>query len=289
MSVPKQITVLFNGKKQGVYLLDVDEVFIGRGRSAHIALDDNPIVSRKHAVLRTEGDVHVLQDLGGANGTFLNDDRVTSSQVREGDRIVLGKHTLRYERGTPDARSLKELQARAEGQAAVAAATAQMRPDPAPQELGATAAPWEKPKPRRVPPAPVAGGLGSAMGTSEATVAASKEELEHLVEQMKIKAGPHLSVPFDGKMTLMSLNPRVICNIGYTDECQVRLPGSVWFNKVAATLQMRKGNWWLNNHQPFWRSIQVGGGPLKKKRKLTGETVITVDKVKIRFSLGEQK
>lgn len=286
MSAPKQITVLFNGKKQEVYLLDVDEVFIGRGRSAHIALDNNPIVSRKHAVLRTEGDIHILQDLGGANGTFLNDDRVTSSRVKEGDRIVLGKHTLRYERGTPDARSLKDLQARAEGEAAAAA---HMRPVSSPQELGANAAPWEKAKPRRVPPAPVAGGLGSAMGTSEATMAASKEELEHLVEQMKIKAGPHLSVPFDGKMTLMSLNPKVVCSIGYTDECQVRLPGSVWFNKVAATLQMRKGTWWLDNHQPFWRSVQVGSSPLKKKRKLTGETVITVDKVKIRFSLGEQK
>ena len=93
MSAPKQITVLFNGKKQEVYLLDVDEVFIGRGRSAHIALDDNPIVSRKHAVLRAEGDVHILQDLGGANGTFLNDDRVTSSRVKEGDRIVFGKYS----------------------------------------------------------------------------------------------------------------------------------------------------------------------------------------------------
>ncbi|MCO4772322.1 MAG: FHA domain-containing protein [Deltaproteobacteria bacterium] len=287
MSAPKQITVLFNGKKQGVFLLDTPEAFIGRGRSAHIALDDNPIVSRKHAVLRSEGDGHVLQDLGGANGTFINDERVSATRLKEGDRITLGKHTLRYERGTPEALSLKAAAARAAGTAAVAAATSQMTAQAEPQALGPKAAPWERPKPRRAPPAAVAGGLGSAMGTSEKTMAASKDELEALVEQMKIKAGPHLSVPFEGQMKLMSISPMTTTRIGYGDTCQVRLPGAVWFSKVAATLTLRKGKWWLENHQPFWRSVTVAGGPLKKKRKLTKETVITIDKVKIRFSPGE--
>ena len=61
----KQITVLFSGRKQAVYLLDEAHVVIGRGRSAHIALDGNPIVSRQHAVIREELGEHIIEDLGG--------------------------------------------------------------------------------------------------------------------------------------------------------------------------------------------------------------------------------
>jgi pSer/pThr/pTyr-binding forkhead associated (FHA) protein len=103
----KQITVLFNGRKQVVHLLDEPHVVIGRGRSAHISLDGNPIVSRQHAVVRSELDGHIVEDLGGANGTYLNDALVSQARLRPGDRIVLGKHTLRYEEATPEASSIK--------------------------------------------------------------------------------------------------------------------------------------------------------------------------------------
>lgn len=278
MAGPRQITVLFNGRKQASYLLDAAEVFIGRGQSAHIALDDNPMVSRKHAVLRNEGGAHVVQDLGGPNGTFVNDEKITSVRLKEGDRITIGKHTLHYEAGVPGAISVQARIAKAGAPSTGGMPAVPAEPDP-------KAAPWEKPKRRA--PAPVAGGMGSALGASEATMAASKDELEALVEQMKIKSGPHLSVPHDGQMKLISINPERVLKIGWGNDCQVRLPGSVWFGKVAATIELRKGKWWLENQQPFWRSVQVGNGKLAKKRKLTKDTVIVIDKTKIRFSPGE--
>ena len=85
----KQVTVLFNGQKQKSLLLDVPEVLIGRGSRVHVPLDDNPIVSRRHASIRSEMDYHVLKDLGGANGTFVNESRVKEVRLRLGDRIIL--------------------------------------------------------------------------------------------------------------------------------------------------------------------------------------------------------
>jgi len=276
------ITVLFNGQKRAMLLLDVEEIVIGRGQSAHIALDDNPIVSRRHAVLRAEGDAHVLQDLGGPNGTFVNDEKVRTVRLREGDRITLGKHTLRYERGGPEAKSLRVLGEKAQASGVAPAVTAASVQAIGPQ---VKAAPWEKPK--RAAPAPIAGGLGSAIGTSEATMAASKDELEALVQQMKIKSGPHLSVTVDGELKLVELSDKVANRVGWTSDCVVRLPGSVWFSQVAFLIHKRKGVWWIENHQPFWRSVQVGSSKLKKQRKLKGTTVIAVDKFKLRFSPGD--
>jgi len=278
-----QITVLFNGRKQASYLLDIDEVFIGRGQSAHVALDNNPIVSRKHASIRNEGGTHVVQDLGGANGTFVNDEKVATASLKLGDRITLGKHTLRYEEGSPGSVSLRARLIKAGGLPSGPSDGERVTPE---TDLGMKAAPWERSKQRRAP-APVAGGMGSSLGASEATMSASKEELEALVEQMKIKSGPHVSVPHEGELKLISINPKAGVSIGWTKDCEVRLPGAVWFGKIAATIKKRKGKWWIENHQPFWRTVHIGNGKLAKKRKLVANTVITIDKVKIKFSPGE--
>lgn len=88
-------------------------------------------------------------------------------------------------------------------------------------------------------------------------------------------------------MKLIGINPERGIKIGWEPGCEVRLPGSVWFGKVAATIERRKGKWWIESHQPFWRSVTIGSGKLAKKRKLTRDTVIIIDKTRIRFSPGE--
>ncbi len=271
----KQITVLWGGKKQGAYLLDEPHVVIGRGRSAHISLDGNPIVSRQHAVIRQELDAHVLEDLGGANGTFVNDQKISQVRLRVGDRITLGKHTLRYEAGTPAARSISGA------------------PEGAPEEgdspetvhMMSTVAPGAAPP----PPGPWSAGPGAAAGGpgQERTMAASKDELETLLVQMKIKAGPHLSVSRGGKIDLMPLDaPPVL--VGHTDECLIRLKGSRWFGRIAASLETQGADWVIVPRSPFWNPVQVGSDKLRKKRKLTDGLTITAGDLKFRFSSGEQ-
>lgn len=70
---------------------------LGRDESADIVLDD-PGASRRHAELRISHDGPHLQvvvrDLGSTNGTYLNGDQVGTEQLREGDRLTLGRSSI---------------------------------------------------------------------------------------------------------------------------------------------------------------------------------------------------
>lgn len=52
-------------------------------------------VSRRHVILRDEGGVLTIEDLGSANGTLVNDKKVEGLEVlRHGDRILIGETTF---------------------------------------------------------------------------------------------------------------------------------------------------------------------------------------------------
>lgn len=72
---------------------------LGRDPSADIVLDD-PGVSRRHAEVRISNDGPHLQvvvrDLGSTNGTYLNGDQVGSEELRDGDRLTMGRSTLTF-------------------------------------------------------------------------------------------------------------------------------------------------------------------------------------------------
>jgi hypothetical protein len=56
-------------------------------------LDKSRVVHRRHATIERKGDQYVLVDEGGANGTWLNGQRLPSHQsqmLRDGDSIALG-------------------------------------------------------------------------------------------------------------------------------------------------------------------------------------------------------
>jgi pSer/pThr/pTyr-binding forkhead associated (FHA) protein len=87
---------LFVGERQvGTYSLAQGEITVGRTAGNTIIIE-NPGVSRRHAVLRLEGDRAVLEDLGSANGTFVNGQRVTRQELRDGDEIGVVKHRLLF-------------------------------------------------------------------------------------------------------------------------------------------------------------------------------------------------
>lgn len=57
-------------------------------------LADSDIVSRVHANLRLEGDAYYIEDVGSANGTYINSFLLPVGdrhRLRSGDRIALGK------------------------------------------------------------------------------------------------------------------------------------------------------------------------------------------------------
>jgi FHA domain-containing protein len=67
---------------------------IGRGTDSDIVLDD-PATSRKHAHIEFTDGKYVLKDQGSANGTLVNDQRVTERALADGDVIKIGQNSLK--------------------------------------------------------------------------------------------------------------------------------------------------------------------------------------------------
>jgi two-component system, cell cycle response regulator len=84
------LTILVGLNAGQVFPLDTNELVLGRGRDANVSIDDVGI-SRKHArVVRTDERRHILEDLGSANGVFVNGRRVQRADLANGDRVQLG-------------------------------------------------------------------------------------------------------------------------------------------------------------------------------------------------------
>ena len=72
----------------------VDEIVLGRGAGA-TGLGDDPEVSRRHARVSVSGDQIAIEDLGSANGTYVNGQRITTATaLRAGDRVTIGGTVL---------------------------------------------------------------------------------------------------------------------------------------------------------------------------------------------------
>ncbi len=75
------------------YLLDEDEISVGRDPKEDILLDDST-VSRQHAFFRrVNGEFHVI-DAGSLNGTYVNRERVDEIALHNGDEVMIGKFRL---------------------------------------------------------------------------------------------------------------------------------------------------------------------------------------------------
>jgi len=68
---------------------------IGRDPESALSIDDDS-VSRRHAVINWNGQVHSLLDLGSTNGSFVNEIRVGHQALNSGDRVRFGKQIFKY-------------------------------------------------------------------------------------------------------------------------------------------------------------------------------------------------
>jgi len=75
------------------YTLENKDIAIGRSKDNDIVFEESA-VSRKHAKISVEKDAYTLSDLGSFNKTFVNDRPIESIQLRHGDQIKIGSHTI---------------------------------------------------------------------------------------------------------------------------------------------------------------------------------------------------
>lgn len=87
MELPPSLTVIHIGKPNDRIPPDIDVS----------GFPNSEIVSRVHADVRVEGDGYYIEDVGSANGTYVNNFPLPAGnrhRLRPGDRIALGKGDL---------------------------------------------------------------------------------------------------------------------------------------------------------------------------------------------------
>jgi len=158
-----------NGELVATESFDREIIKIGRLSSAHLRLDDEK-VSRIHAVVEVSanGEVNII-DMGSADGTFVNGERVNKHQLQNGDEIVLGNTRLVFTNEAADA-------VPAQGLSNFEESTAVVQPEHlAHGSLASSAAaapPAEEPK-KKVTPAPQAAAPASLSADDPLSAAAS--------------------------------------------------------------------------------------------------------------------
>jgi diguanylate cyclase (GGDEF)-like protein len=80
-------------------VLDEQAIEIGRGTQCALQLDVDS-VSRLHARVEWTGQSHKVVDLRSTNGTYVNEMRITEQELRDGDRLQIGKVILKYISGS---------------------------------------------------------------------------------------------------------------------------------------------------------------------------------------------
>src|SRR3954470_8040814 len=71
---------------------------VGRAPRADFVVDA-ALVSRLHCRLTASEDGVDVVDLDSTNGTYINDERVTSGCIKDGDRLKVGRVELKVDRG----------------------------------------------------------------------------------------------------------------------------------------------------------------------------------------------
>ena len=88
-----RLILMFNKQVVKEIPLLTGSVTIGRHEDNGIVID-NLSVSTFHARIDKAGSNYLLTDLQSTNGTYVNDQRVTSCKLSNGDNILVGKHIL---------------------------------------------------------------------------------------------------------------------------------------------------------------------------------------------------
>ena len=85
-----------SNKPLGAVALVEGSITIGRLRTNAVVLE-NPGVSRQHFRTDTDpsGSLHVLEDLGSLNGTYVNGHRVGACLLEDSDEIQIGQFLLK--------------------------------------------------------------------------------------------------------------------------------------------------------------------------------------------------
>jgi pSer/pThr/pTyr-binding forkhead associated (FHA) protein len=97
-----KLLLSFNDETLHEYELEAEKTTIGRQSDNDIHID-NLAVSGHHAKILTILNDSFIVDLGSTNGTYINGERIQKHALKNGEVILIGKHTLTYVNDSADA------------------------------------------------------------------------------------------------------------------------------------------------------------------------------------------
>lgn len=100
---PRFVAILPGGRERIAFILDQEEVAIGRTLNNEFVIE-HPSVSKRHARVIAEETDFALQDLGSINGTFINGRRVQRARLEDGCEVRFGQASFVYRGGRNDER-----------------------------------------------------------------------------------------------------------------------------------------------------------------------------------------
>ena len=90
-----KLVLSFNGDIVKEYELDKEILTIGRKPDNDIHIE-NLAVSGNHAKILTILNDSFIEDLDSTNGTFIDGNKITKHALKNDEKIVIGKHELKY-------------------------------------------------------------------------------------------------------------------------------------------------------------------------------------------------
>jgi pSer/pThr/pTyr-binding forkhead associated (FHA) protein len=107
--IPQLTLTTFGDGAETVYRYAIPQVTLGRDPACDCRLDDRTI-SGLHARLSYHDNQWWLEDASSTNGTFINEERVTSAvAIITGDLVRFGQRSLRVSIGTQEPKGLGDL------------------------------------------------------------------------------------------------------------------------------------------------------------------------------------
>ena len=301
-----KLYLTFEGRPLKEFTLSHGVVTIGR-LPDNLVQVDNLAVSGHHAKVYWHFEHYVVEDINSTNGTYVNDQRITRHDLADGDKILIGKHTLEFadewhEDGEPaaeqthvvaplptmnatvmlDTKKAKEMlaQARAssaavaETEAAAAASTPHAAPHGSPGAAGA-------PPPAAHSSGHAASGTssGASSGTSSGPSGTSMTPAPVLKDRIGI-----LRV-IEGKTDAKEYHlSSKLTMIGKNSMATIRLKG--WFAPDVAASITRRDNGYMIAAQDKGAKMKVGGAdvPPGEQHDLADGDTVEVAGVKMSFS-----
>lgn len=93
--MPGKLILTFKDETLGEFVLDKESMTIGRRPTSDIYIE-HLAVSGTHARVVTILEDSFLEDLESTNGVFVNGQRVKRHELKAGDVVTIGEHTLRF-------------------------------------------------------------------------------------------------------------------------------------------------------------------------------------------------